>query len=76
MRKTLFPNNLKDITCIITDDASKTKSPPAIKRAASCFVIKLIVPKNPPNASEPVSPINILAGGGVKPQKTQTSSNN
>ena len=43
-----------------------------------------IAPKDPPNANEPVSPINILAGGAlnhknpkqapiIDPQKTETS---
>ena len=60
---------MKDITCIITDDASKTKIPPAISNAISCFEIKLTAPKKAPNAREPVSPMKIFAGGALNHKK-------
>ena len=82
--KILFPVNLKETTCTITDTASKTKSPPVIAKTISCFVTTPTAPKEPPRAREPVSPINILAGGAlnhknpieapiIAPQKTDTS---
>jgi hypothetical protein len=69
IKKTLFLNNLKDMTCIITEIASITKTPPITKSNNSCFVITAVEPKTEPNDSEPVSPINIFAGGTLNQRK-------
>ena len=82
--KIRFPVNLKEITCTITETASKTNKPPVIAKTISCLVIIPTAPKEPPKASEPVSPINIFAGGAlnqrkpmhapiIEPQNTATS---
>ena len=67
--KILIPVNLKEITCTITDTASKTNSPPVIANTISCFVATPIAPKEPPRANDPVSPINIFAGGALNHKK-------
>ena len=36
-----------------------------IAKTISCLVTTPIAPKEPPKAKEPVSPINILAGGAL-----------
>ena len=82
--KTLFPVNLKDTTCTMTETASRTNKPPVIAKTISCFVIIPTAPSDPPSAKDPVSPINIFAGGAlnhrnprhapiIDPQKTATS---
>ena len=82
--KILFPVNLKETTCTITDTASNTNKPPVIANTISCFVTTPTAPKDPPRASEPVSPMKIFAGGAlnqrnpidepiIAPQKTATS---
>ena len=82
--KILLPVSLNETTCTITEIASNTNSPPVIANTISCFVVTPIAPKEPPKANEPVSPINILAGGAlnhkkpidapmIAPQKTATS---
>ena len=35
----VFPVSLKEITCAITDIASKTNNPPVIAKTISCLVI-------------------------------------
>ena len=65
----LFPVSLNDITCAITETASNTNNPPVIARTISCFVIIPTAPKDPPKANEPVSPMNILAGGALNHKK-------
>ena len=68
----------------MTEAASKTNKPPVIAKTISCLVIIPIAPNDPPSAKDPVSPINILAGGAlnhkkpkhapiIDPQKTDTS---
>ena len=68
----------------MTEIASNTKRPPVMAKTISCFVIIPIAPKEPPKASEPVSPIKIFAGGAlnhknpiqapiIEPQKTEAS---
>ena len=52
-----------------TDIVSKTNSPPAIAKTISCFTIKEIDPNVAPNANDPVSPINTLAGGALNHKK-------
>ena len=68
--KDSFPVNLNDITCIITEMVSKTNRPPIIAKTISCLTIIAIAAKEPPNDSDPVSPINILAGRRVIPKKS------
>ena len=63
--KILFPVNLKDTTCTITETASSTNNPPVIAKTISCLVITPTAPKEPPSANDPVSPIKILAGGAL-----------
>ena len=79
-----MPVSLNDTTCTITEIASKTNKPPVIANTISCLVIMPTAPKDPPKAKDPVSPINIFAGGAlnhknprhapiIAPQKTVTS---
>ena len=49
----------------MTDTASSTNSPPVIAKTISCFVIIPTAPSDPPRAKDPVSPINIFAGGAL-----------
>ena len=49
----------------MTDKASKTNKPPVIAKTISCLVIIPTDPREPPSARDPVSPINILAGGAL-----------
>ena len=60
--KTLFPVNLKDITCIITETVSKTNNPPIMAKTISCLTMIATAAKEPPKERDPVSPIKILAG--------------
>ena len=80
----LLPVILNDKTWTITEIASKTNKPPVIANTISCLVIIPIEPRDPPKAKEPVSPINIFAGGAlnqrnpkhdpiIAPQKIVTS---
>ena len=54
--KILFPVNLKDKTCTITDIASKTNRPPVIAKTISCLVIIDMAPSDPPRESDPCHP--------------------
>ena len=65
----LFPVSLKETTCTITDIASKTNKPPVIAKTISCLVIIPTAPRDPPKEREPVSPINIFAGGALNHKK-------
>ena len=49
----------------MTDIVSKTNKPPAIAKTISCLTINAIDPNVAPNANDPVSPINTLAGDTV-----------
>ena len=49
--------------------ASNTNSPPVIANTISCFVVTQLHLKEPPKTNEPVSPINILAGGALNHKK-------
>ena len=82
----LFPVSLNETTWTITDKASKTNKPPVIAKTISCLVIIPTAPKEPPKERDPVSPINILAGGAlnhknpkqapiIAPQKKENSTN-
>lgn len=48
-------------TCIITDDVSRTKNPDEINNGKNIPVQAAIAANPPPNARDPVSPINIDA---------------
>ena len=67
--KNSFSCNLNEITCTITDTASKTNRPPVIAKTISCLVIIPTAPNDPPSDKDPVSPINILAGGALNHKK-------
>ena len=69
IKKTLFLNNLKEMTCITTEIVSSTKTPPITRSTNSCFVITAVEPKTEPSDSDPVSPINIFAGGALNQRK-------
>ena len=56
------PRVLKEITWIITDNASITKMPPITTSNNSVLVKIAMAAKAPPKAKEPVSPMNTLAG--------------
>ena len=82
--KTLLPVSLNDITCTITETASRTNKPPVIAKTISCYLIIPTAPKEPPKDKDPVSPIKIFAGGAlnhkkpkqepmIAPQKIETS---
>src|SRR5699024_7596902 len=64
--KTRLPVVLKEITWIITDNVSKTNTPPIITSSISIFVIIAIPAIAAPSDKEPVSPINNLAGWALK----------
>ena len=65
----LFPVNLKETTCIITETVSKTNNHPMIANTISCFTIIAIAAKEPPKEREPVSPMKIFAGGALYQRK-------
>src|SRR5699024_7061703 len=64
--QTRLPVVLKEITWIITDNVSKTHTPPIITSSISIFVIIAIPAIAAPSDKEPVSPINSLAGWVLK----------
>ena len=66
---TLFPVSLNEITCIITETVSNTNSPPIIARTISCFTIIATAANDPPRDRDPVSPMNIFAGGALYQRK-------
>ena len=60
---------------MITDIVSNTNKPPIIARTISCLTIIAIAANEPPNESDPVSPIKIFAGGALyqrKPKQAPT----
>ncbi len=67
--KTLLPVNLNEITWIITETVSNTNSPPTIAKTISCLTIIATAAKEPPKDRDPVSPINIFAGGALYQRK-------
>ena len=61
---------------MITDTVSNTNKPPIIAKTISCFTMIAIAAKDPPKESDPVSPINIFAGGALyhrKPKHAPTT---
>ena len=74
--KTRLPVDLKEITWIMTERASMTKTPPTITSKNSVFVITATAANAPPKASDPVSPIKTLAGCALyrkKPRQAPAS---
>ena len=69
MRNTRLPVSLNEATWIITDRVSITKRPPMMPSTISCLVATATAPMPPPSASEPVSPMKILAGGALYQRK-------
>ena len=67
--KNSLPVNLKDITCIITETVSRTNNPPIMAKTISCLTIIAIAANEPPKERDPVSPINIFAGGALYQRK-------
>src|SRR5262249_41288422 len=63
------PVSLNNPPCTMTDTASSTNRPPTPASTTSCLVATAIVPIIPPRASEPVSPVNIEAGGALNQRK-------
>ena len=49
----------------MTETVSKTNNPPIIAKTISCFTIIATAANDPPNDSDPVSPIKIFAGGAL-----------
>lgn len=58
----LPPDNLKYVTCIMTDNTSIKYINPIIAMKIGILSIKAEADTKPPNAREPVSPIKTLAG--------------
>ncbi len=53
----------------MTEAASMTNRPPTMPSTSSCLVATAMAPRAPPRASEPVSPMKILAGGALYQRK-------
>src|SRR5690606_27960177 len=62
MRKMRLPRILNEATWSITETISTRKTPWRTAEASSCFVITASVPRAPPRASAPMSPMKTLAG--------------
>ena len=56
---------------MMTDSVSSTNRPPTMASTISCLVATAMAPSAPPSASEPVSPMKIMAGGRVEPQEAE-----
>src|SRR5699024_848418 len=67
--KTRFPVVLKEMTWMMTDKVSITKTNPMMTSNISSLAIMATAAIIPPSASEPVSPINIFAGWALKTKK-------
>ena len=53
----------------MTDTVSSTNRPPTMASTSSCLVMTLMAPSAPPIDSEPVSPMNTMAGGALNHRK-------
>src|SRR5881394_1765250 len=53
---------LNQLVCSSTEAASATNTPPAITSTSGWWINTAMMPSTPPNASDPVSPMNICAG--------------
>ena len=62
IRNTRRPVSLKKPTCTITDSVMSTKSPPSSSSSSSVRMRIASPASAPPSASDPVSPMKILAG--------------
>ncbi|CAB4943527.1 unannotated protein [freshwater metagenome] len=62
MRKTRLRKVLKEKTWMITESASMTKTPPMTRRSSSVLVMIAMPATRPPSPSDPVSPMNTVAG--------------
>src|SRR5690606_38800920 len=62
MRKMRLPVSLNEATCRITEAVSSTKMPPISSTTISWRTTTATVPRAPPSASAPTSPMNTCAG--------------
>ena len=69
IRKTRRPQYLKQTTWMITESASTTKMPPISSSRSSVLVMIAKPASAPPNAIEPVSPMNTSAGKALYQRK-------
>src|SRR6185437_11801620 len=69
MRNTRLPVSLNEMTCTITETVSNTKRPPTMASTISCLTATATAPSAPPSGSEPVSPMNTMAGGALYQRK-------
>ena len=60
---------LKQVTCSTTETVSRTNSPPRMTSSSSVRVRIARPATAPPSASEPVSPMKILAGAAFHHRK-------
>src|SRR6185295_16035579 len=76
MRNTRLPVDLNDATCMTTDSASSTNTPPTTTSRSSCLMRMATVASAAPSASDPTSPMKISAGYELyqrKPSDAPTS---
>src|SRR5260370_39947377 len=76
MRNTRLPVDLNEATCMTTDSASSTKTPPTITRSSSCLIRIATVPSAAPSASDPTSPMKLSAGDEVDQRKPRDAPTN
>ena len=69
MRKIRLPVSLNDATCMITDSVMTTNRPPMSRSSSSVRLRTASPAMPPPRASDPVSPMKILAGGAFHHRK-------
>ncbi len=62
---------LNQVTCSITDRASTTKMPPMMASTISWRTMTAIVPRAPPRASAPTSPMKTWAGWALNHRKAR-----
>ena len=62
IRKTRLPVSLKEPTWMMTDRVMVTNRPPRMTSSSSVRVVMARPASAPPSASDPVSPMKILAG--------------
>src|SRR5437762_13870647 len=71
---------LNQVVCSNTETASTTNTPPAITNTSSWWINTAMMPSTPPNASDPVSLMNICAGcqlnqANLRPEPIITAQN-
>ena len=69
MRNTRLPVSLNEPTWITTESVMSTNSPPSSSSSSSVLVTMARPASTPPSASDPVSPMKILAGGAFHHRK-------